>query len=157
MKGKTFIILGLGAAGGFIGGNIFAFNKMMESNKMRDAFSSILTSKITKLLFDDEFPCAIKSIRYHNYHNETRRIPCYATAGIEFDTRADAEEILERMQELIDMYGYACIQDFYDLCGLSNEYHRECNKRGWFFLSDVEIRKRGEHWFIDMPKTVPVS
>ena len=43
MKGKTFIILGLGAVGGFIGGNAFAFRKMMESDKMRETFSSILS------------------------------------------------------------------------------------------------------------------
>lgn len=50
MKGKTFIILGLGAAGGFIGGNAFAFSKMMKSDEMREALSSILASKITNLL-----------------------------------------------------------------------------------------------------------
>ena len=156
MKGKAFIILGLGAAGGFIGGNAFAFSKMMESDKMREAFSSILASKITKILFGDSSPRTTQSIRYRDFYYKTRRPSCYSVEGIVFDTKADAEEVLEQMQELIDKYGCVCIQDFYDLCGLSDKYHSE-GKWGWTTLSDASIYKHSNGWSIDMPKAVPVN
>lgn len=156
MKGKTFIIFGLGAMGGFIGGNVFAFSKMMESDKMREAFSSILASKITKILFGDELPRTTQSVRYRDFYNKTRRPSCYAVEGIVFDTQTDAQKILEQLQEIIDNYGCVRIQDFYDLCGLSDKYPRE-GKWGWTNLSDAHIYKHRGGWAIDMPKAVPVS
>ena len=33
MKGKNITIFGLGAIGGFIGGNVFAFYKMLHSKR----------------------------------------------------------------------------------------------------------------------------
>lgn len=165
MKGKTFIILGLGAAGGFIGGNAFAFSKMMKSDEMREALSSILASKITKILFGDEplrttskvsYRNYYDSVRYRDFCNKTRHPSCYAVEEIIFDTEAEAEKILEQLRELIDQYGCVCVQDFYDLCGLPDKYRRE-GKWGWTNLSNVYILKHKDGWIIDMPKIVPVS
>lgn len=157
MKGKTFIILGLGAAGGFVYGNAFAFSKMMNSDKMREAFSSILADKIYNILFADEPSInTTRSVRYRDFYNKTRRPSCYSVEGIVFDTRADAKKVLEQMQEIIDNYGCVRIQDFYDLCGISDKYHRE-GKWGWTTIDKVVICKHKDGWLIDLPKAVPVS
>lgn len=159
MKGKTFVILGIGAAGGFILGGTFTFCKIMESKKMQEAFSSILANKITDILFDgDNVTVRVNrpNASYRSYYDKTRRPSCYAVEGVAFDTRNAAKEVLEQMQDIIDNYGCVCIQDYYDLCGLSNKYHRE-GKWGWTILNEVQISKYHDGWHIDLPKAVPVS
>lgn len=42
MKGKNITIFGLGAIGGFIGGNVFAFYKMLHSKRIRKALTDIV-------------------------------------------------------------------------------------------------------------------
>ena len=39
MKDKNVTIFGLGAIGGFIGGNVFAFYKMLHSKRIRKALT----------------------------------------------------------------------------------------------------------------------
>lgn len=156
MKGKTFIILGLGAAGGFVYGNAFAFSKMMNNDKMRESFSSILADKISNILFGDEPSInTTRSVRYRDFYNKTRRPSCYAAAGIVFNTRADAEKVLDQMHEIIENYGCVRIQDFYDLCGsIINVNFHFALERGWTTLDKVVIRKHKDGWIIDFPETV---
>lgn len=160
MKGKTFIIFGLGTASGFITGSTFVFHKIMKSDKMREAFSSILADKITDILFErDDVTARVsrpQSVRYRDFYDKPRRPSCYAVEGIVFDTKADAEKILEQMQEIIDTYGCVCIQDYYDLCNVSINHYRE-GKWGWTTLHGIEISQYKDGWHIDFPKAVPVS
>lgn len=158
MKGKTFIALGLGAAGGFISGSAFTFIKMMEADEMQGALASILASKITDILFDDK-PSADTSsrVRYHDcYSDIIRRTSYRLVEQTIFDTRVDAEKVLDQMQEIIDNYGYVCIQDFYDLCGISIVNLPE-GKWGWTNLNKVEFCKIKNGWLIDMPRALPLS
>ena len=53
MKGKNLIILGAGAIGGFIGGNIFVLSKVVKSERMMEAIKDIVTDRITDVLFED--------------------------------------------------------------------------------------------------------
>lgn len=51
MKGKNVTIFGLGAIGGFIGGNVFAFYKMLHSKRIRKALTDIVADKIETVLY----------------------------------------------------------------------------------------------------------
>lgn len=53
MKGKNFIIFGLGVAGGFVGGSVFVLSKILKSERMRQASVDVLADKIGKLLFGE--------------------------------------------------------------------------------------------------------
>lgn len=55
MKGKNVTILSLGAIGGFIGGNVFAFYKMLHSKRIRKALTDIVADKIETILYGEEF------------------------------------------------------------------------------------------------------
>ena len=54
MKGKNVTIFGLGAIGGFIGGNVFAFYKMLHSKRIRKALTDIVADKIETVLYGEE-------------------------------------------------------------------------------------------------------
>lgn len=156
MKGKNLITLGLGITGGFIGGSVFVLNKVLKSERMRQASVDILADKVFNILFDDVSSANTnRKVHYYDCYNKPRRPRCYAVEGIVFDSRSDAEKVLDQMQELIDNYGCVRIQDYYDLCGVSTPYLRE-GKWGWITLNKVEIRKYRGGWYIDLPKAVPV-
>ena len=55
MKGKNVTILSLGAIGGFIGGNVFAFYKMLHSKRIRKALTDIVADKIETIIYGEEF------------------------------------------------------------------------------------------------------
>lgn len=156
MKGKYFIILSLGTVGGFIGGNIFAFDKILRTDKMRKALVSSLTDKVENFLFDEQpsnGTAQYQNIHYHNYYNRTRHSPIEV---VMFDTKDDAINILKQMETIINDYGYASISDFYNLSGVKATEYLD-SKWGWLSLDKVEICRRYNGWEIMMPKALPIK
>lgn len=70
MKGKNVTIFGLGAIGGFIGGNVFAFYKMLHSKRIRKALTDIVADKIETVLYGEEChsPKNNSRVSYSYYH-----------------------------------------------------------------------------------------
>lgn len=66
-----------------------------------------------------------------------------------FPSRADAELVLERMTDIIDVYEVASVADLYDLIGLATSHVD--NKWGWIDLNKVEIRQTRNGYVIDFP------
>lgn len=54
-----------------------------------------------------------------------------------FDTREQLDKVLEDLQHIIDVYGYATVADFYDLIGHESSYKSALY--GWDTLSDFGI------------------
>jgi hypothetical protein len=67
------------------------------------------------------------------------------------DTRADAEEVLSNMVDLIDNYGVVTVADFYDLIGLPGEWSD--NKYGWENLSQAYVERVRLGYTLALPKT----
>lgn len=67
-----------------------------------------------------------------------------------FETRRDAEEILNYMEDLIDEYGFVTVADLYDLVGVSGNYTD--NKYGWTDISNAEIVRVRDGYMIKLPK-----
>ena len=62
-------------------------------------------------------------------HSVTRSRIGYDYDDIILDNRGEAEEVLSRMDELIDTYGLVSVADLYDLVGVTGNYTD--NKYGW--------------------------
>ena len=72
-----------------------------------------------------------------------------------FDTRQDAESIVEKMNEIIDHYGYTTVADFYDLAGVDGSYIN--NKYGWTSIENASIKPVGHGYKILFPSALPIS
>lgn len=73
-----------------------------------------------------------------------------------FDNRGEAEEVLSRMDELIDQYNCASIEDLYDLAGVTSHNYMH-NKYGWTNLSSAEaVRAMGGGYKLKMPPAKPI-
>lgn len=69
-----------------------------------------------------------------------------------FDSKADAEEVLSQMIELIDIYGQVTIIDLYDLSGLTLDY--STGNYGWRNLSTATARRIRDGYILDLPRPV---
>lgn len=80
-----------------------------------------------------------------------------ATEGIVFETRASAQLILDQMNQLIETYGFASIEDLYELTGVTGSYFYITNY-GWIKkLDDARIIRTREGYEIKFPKAVQIK
>ena len=78
----------------------------------------------------------------------------YSLDDIVLDYRDDAEDVLRKMDELIDMYDAVSVADLYDLVGLRCNYTD--NKYGWTNIRNAEIVHTRDGWTIKMPRATPL-
>lgn len=64
-------------------------------------------------------------------------------------TREEADNVLERLTDILDKYGVASLADLYELTGLPSAHIH--NKWGWTFLNNAEIRQVREGYLLDLP------
>jgi hypothetical protein len=80
---------------------------------------------------------------------------------ISFDTRRDAELVLDQLQGAISRFGYATINDFYDSIPddmLPNSFVPFTGaKYGWINLSGVRAVNVRGRWVLNLPKAVPID
>ena len=80
----------------------------------------------------------------------------YSYDDVVIDTRGEAEEVLMKMDELIDIYGMVSVADFYDLVGVSSNYTD--NNYGWTNIRGATVvRTRNNGYMIKLPKALPLD
>lgn len=75
-----------------------------------------------------------------------------ASEEIIFDSRADAERVLEAMEELIDKYKLVSVADYYDLSGMTCSYTD--NKYGWTSLRNAYVTRYGGGYIVKLPRAM---
>lgn len=79
----------------------------------------------------------------------------YSFDDIILDNRADAEEVLDNMGDIIERYGVVSVADMYDLVGVTGNY-TDYNY-GWTDLRTAHVeRDRSGGYFIKLPKALPL-
>ena len=79
----------------------------------------------------------------------------YGHEDIILESRSEAEEVLTRMDELIDMYGNVSVADLYDLIGKSCAYTD--NKYGWTNIRNAEPVRVRDGYLLKLPKALPLK
>lgn len=73
-----------------------------------------------------------------------------------FDSKPDADAVLNKLNEMIDMYGVVSVNDAYDACDLSAPY--TYNNYGWTSLTSAYVdRDRHGQWVIHFPLALPID
>jgi len=102
-------------------------------------------------------------ISYRNYYDkrdergrydEPRRAG-YNHDDIVLETRGEAEEVLTRMDEIIEEYGEVSVADLYDLIGKSCAYTD--NKYGWKNIRNAEPVRVRDGYLLKLPKALPLN
>ena len=134
---------------------------------IKKAISDIVTNGIDMLLYGETGRSRHKTnasvISYRNYY-DSRREERYSSSrtrtGYSYDdvvleTRGEAEDVLSRMDELIDTYGVVSVADLYDLVGISCNYTD--NKYGWTNLRNAEPVRVRDGYMLKLPKALPID
>lgn len=95
-------------------------------------------------------------VSYRQYYDDRRPSTStvktsYSYDDILFNSRADAEEVLFQMNEIINSeYKVASIADFYELAGVTGK--PTDNDYGWTDLRGSTVEKTRDGWIIRFPK-----
>lgn len=94
-------------------------------------------------------------VSYRQYYRDgqdrpSRPAPRHGYDDVIFDNRGDAEEVLFRMEELLEHYQTVSVADMLDLCGITSAYTD--NKYGWNDLRDARVMRVSEGYIIDLPR-----
>lgn len=72
-----------------------------------------------------------------------------------FDTRADAEKVLDGMDGALDRYNNVTVADLYDMCNLTAPY--TSGRYGWTNLRDAEIIRVRDGYKIKLPRPTVID
>lgn len=136
---------------------------------MKKALSDIVTNGIDMILYGESGVTKRKSpgsrISYTNYYDrrdrdrdryDDRRIRSgYDFNDVILDSRGEAEDVLSRMDELIDSYGIVSVADFYDLCGITGNYTD--NKYGWTDIRSAQVVRVRDGYKIKLPRALALN
>lgn len=102
-------------------------------------------------------------VSYRDYYDSRRRDDRpvsrtrsgYSYDDILFESRGEAEEVRERMDELIETYGVVSVADMYDLAGITCQYTD--NNYGWTNIRNATVERVRDGWILKMPKALPLK
>lgn len=79
----------------------------------------------------------------------------YSYDDVVLETRGEAEDVIARLDELVDMYGNASVADLYDLVGMSGQY-TDC-KYGWTDIRSASHVRVRDGYLLKMPRAIPLN
>ena len=133
---------------------------------IKNAISDVVTNTINILFYGDAGRSkrnVADRVSYRSYYDSSTRRESrtpmtyngYSYDDIILSTRGEAEDVLSRMDELIDSYGLVRVADLYDLVGITGSFTD--NKYGWTNIRNAEIMRVRDGYMIKMPRAVPID
>lgn len=155
------------------------FEKIFTSEEATNAKASIkqdvIIPSIKKIIFDTIERIIYPDSRdrgrrstadrfsYNNVYNNTNRreqTPITRTAGgysydeVSFESRGDAEAVLDRLCEVVGTYGQVSIADLYEMAELPSRYTD--NNYGWKDLGSASVERVRDGYMLKLPRAVPL-
>lgn len=133
---------------------------------VKKAISDIVRDGIDMILYGESKGRSNSSSSYVSYRDYSRRDEDrfrdrdrdrrgYNHDDIVLESRGEAEEVITRMDELIETYGVVSVADLYDLVGKTCEYTD--NKYGWTNVRNAEPIRVRDGWMLRLPKALPLK
>lgn len=131
---------------------------------IKKAISDIVTNGIEMMLYGEsgrKKSSNSSRISYRDYYKDDRRPrdrsvsrSSYDYDDIILETRGEAEDVLSRMDEIMDTYGIVSVADFYDLVGVTGNFTD--NKYGWTNIRNANVIRVRDGYMIKLPKATPI-
>lgn len=138
----------------------------------KKAISDIVTNGIDMLLYGEtrgKNRDRSSRVSYSKYYDDRDRSGSFSrdrtrynrrSSGYDYDdvileTRGEAEDVLDRMDDLISSYDIVSVADLYDLVGIPGSYTD--NKYGWTNLRNAEIQRVRDGYLLRLPKVLPID
>lgn len=135
---------------------------------IKDTIASIVKNSIDIFLFGESQGNRSRSkskVSYRSYYDDEKDNRGRATTSsrsrfdyddIKFETRAEAEEVRDQMDNVIETYGHVTVADMYDMADLTAPY--TANDYGWKSVVNADIvRARDGGWILKLPNARPIN
>lgn len=134
---------------------------------IKKAVSDIVTNGIDMILYGEtgrtKSHSTASKVSYRSFYDQkddkryepSRVRTSYSYDDIILDSRGEAEDVLARMDELIETYGTASVADLYDLVGVTGNYTD--NRYGWTSIRSASVQRVREGYLLKFPKALPIS
>lgn len=147
----------------FMPKDIESYKQGLIDNTIIPGIRNMLTNSINSF-FDEDYSArkpngiepSYRSYYNKNNNNSQQRASTYRAYAFDdpiFDSRYDAQEVLDRMHDIMIQYKAVSVADFYDLAGITHNYTD--NKYGWTDISSACIMRSGDGYYIRLPKALP--
>ena len=142
----------------------YIFDKVLIP-AIKKTFSDIVTNSLDMFLWgkgcDRRTRGSSERISYRRYFDEPRLRDSersrrsYNYDEIVLDSSDEAEEVLERMDELLRRYKMVSVADFYDLVGITGK--TTDNHYGWTDLRTAEVISDRDGYLIKLPRAIALD
>lgn len=138
---------------------------------IKDAIGDILHGSIDRIFGDGRTirrtRYGVNGSRYHyaglydgsrrkrDQREERERLHTSGYKSLVFDSRNDAEEVLDAMTDILDHYDAVSIADLNELAGITGEFTD--NKYGWTNLSRSGVKRDHGGYVLDLPRAIPLE
>lgn len=136
---------------------------------VKKAISDIVTTGIDMILYGEagrsrknNSTSKVSYRQYYERENErTRAGSGNRRAGFDydeilFDTRGDAEAVLDAMNDIISQYGVISVSDFYDLANVANDNYT-MNRYGWTNIAGATAVRVRDGYILKLPRAIPLN
>ena len=138
---------------------------------VKKAISDIVTTGIDMILYGEtgrsKKNVTASKVSYRNYYDQSadrfvrassaynkRNAPDYD--DILFDTRGDAEAVLDAMGDIIAQYGTVSVADLYDLARVPND-NFTMNRYGWSNIGGATPVRVRDGYILKLPRAVSLN
>lgn len=137
---------------------------------IKKAVVDIVSDGIQMIMYGEKGGNANKStasrVSYRSYYDrqrddrgsrysQPRQVGGYNYDDIILETRGEAEEVLSRMDELVETYNMVSVADLCDLVGATCKYTD--NKYGWTDIRSAHVIRTRDGYMIKLPKALPLD
>lgn len=140
---------------------------------VKDTISEVFKKGIDAFLYGSAKPYSRSTvdrrgstsrISYNSYYDRERSQSRYTYHGravndfrdFVFEDRRDAEAVLSEMVEIISVYGFCKVSDFYSLVGETERNFTDHNY-GWDQLGSATIERARDGWIVDLPRPISLK
>lgn len=136
---------------------------------IKKAISDIVTNGIDMILYGEigrtrktSSGTKVSYGKFYDREPERRRERSVSSRGgydyddIIFETRGDAEKVLDSMNDIISQYGVVSVLDLYDLADVSTDNYA-ANKYGWTDISGCKAIRVRDGYILKLPRAFPLN
>lgn len=143
--------------GGMTAGGYCVVNAALKSETFTTALKDAVTKKITEVLYVGECERPNRKVSYNDAIRNRRSTnhTLEQCDDIVFETREDAERVLDAMTDTVKRYGVVTLADVYDIVGRTATY--TANKYGWRSVNAGEVVRCRVGYYIKLPKAEEIK
>lgn len=139
---------------------------------VKDTISEVFKKGIDAFLYGSTKPSSrnlerrggSSRVSYNSYYDDRRTANRYTYHGravndfreFVFEDRRDAEAVLSEMVEIVDVYGFCKVSDFYSLVGETERNFTDHNY-GWDQLGAASVERTRDGWIVDLPRPISLK